>query len=374
MKLHLSLYPKRKAVKKMPILNEAIFKKELADRKIHNLYVFCGNEPYLKDFYLKKLIDLIVAGPAQSFNFRQIDGDAAEISALEDAVTMMPLMSEYTCCLVKDFPLASLNSQNAKKLNEILSQIPQSSVIIFYLRDENFPPKAKREASEEESGDKEKKKAQKELFAFLSDKATIAKLDHREEGQLISLLCSGAKKRGCELSTANAKLLISLCGNDLNTLLHELEKLSIYVGTGEITAELIRRLAIRTLEATAFEIAENLLSGRCDKAIHTLQILNEQKVDVQILFGSLIFPFTDIYRVKLAEQAGKRLTDLTKIFSYSGTFRLEKAKRNGRNISLQKIRSCLAILNQADIRLKTTGLPATLLLEETFVKLSENLC
>lgn len=354
----------------MAIVREAQLKKELAARRIENLYVFCGNEPYLKDYYSKKIVGLTVDDALQCFNLHRIDGTQTDAAGLAETVSRMPLMGAYTCCVARDFPLSELSAAEAELLMQTIRGLPSSTVLIFYLRDENFPPKSEQDSAGEDSGSK---KSRKELFALLTERAVIAKLDHWSDSAIVPLLMRGAKQRGCALSETNARLMIELCGNDMYTLLNELEKLSVYTQTGEIAEPVIRRLAVRTLEATAFEIAENLFAGRVDRALEKQRVLTEQKVPVQMLLGALIFPFTDIYRVKIAGQNGKN-ADLLKTFSYSGSYRLDKARRNGARLSLKQIGTCLDILEQTDIRLKSTGLPQTVLLEETFVKLGEALC
>lgn len=354
----------------MAVYDETAIKRELADGKLKNLYVICGQEPFLKDFYYNKIISLAVDEGFEAFNFKKIDGTVTKTEDLLESANQMPLMGDYNCCAVKDFPLSKLNQTDAVNLCEYIKNVPSSAILIFYLRDESFPPKASKD-SESDQG-KDKKKIMKELYSAFSDNAVIIKLDRKSERDLIALLCSGAKKRGAELSTDCARLMINLCGNDLYTLLNELDKICAY--TKKITETAINKICTKTLEATAFEITDNMFTGNLDKAFLSLKILLEQRTPAQMILGSLIFPFVDIYRIKTADKYKKTTKELMTDFSYSSSFRLDKARKNGKKISERGIKRCLEILDDADTRLKSFYGSDSTVLEETIVKLRKEIC
>lgn len=351
-------------------LDELTLKKELSQGVLRNLYVFCGQEAYLKEYYLGRIIKTAVNSGFEAFNLKQLDGSQTEVADIRAAAEQMPLMGEYNCCVVRDLPLAKLNAAEAEELGAYIQSVPETTILIFYQSDEAFPPKG----AKEDAGEKEKKKNLKEMFALFMKHADIVTLNRRTERELTALLCSGAKRRNCLLSPENARLMVNLCGSDLLVLLNEMEKLSVYAAGAEITAQMIETLTVKTLEATAFEIADNLFAKKTDCALRCLQILLEQKTPAQMILGSLIFPFVDIYRVKTAENCGKTTRDLMKSFSYSSAFRLEKAARNGKKISEQGIAQCLAILDYADMCLKSRSGSDALTLEETLIKLGNVIC
>ena len=356
----------------MAVGSELTLKKELAAGKLRNLYVLCGKEPYLRDFYLQKIISMAVSSGFEQFNLKKLDGTACEVSDIREAAEQMPLMGAYNCCVVKDFPLASLRSAEAEELGQYIRSVPESTVLIFVLRDDTFPPKAAKD--EAADGEKDRKKKRKEMFAAFTESAYIVSFERKSERELAALLVSGAKRRGCVLTPQHAGWMVNLCGNDLYTLLNELEKLCIAAGNGTIDEALITRTVVKTAEATAFEIADNLLTGRVGQALAALQILLDQKTPAQMILGSLIFPFVDMYRIKVAQRSGHNARDLMKCFSYSSSFRLDKAQKNGRNLSMTTVRRCLAILDDADRCLKSRSGSDRILLEETLVKLGAVLC
>ena len=62
----------------MPVVeDEARVKNSVKSAVPEKLYVFCGTEPYLKEFYLNTLIKSCVAEGFEVFNLKQFDGATA---------------------------------------------------------------------------------------------------------------------------------------------------------------------------------------------------------------------------------------------------------------------------------------------------------
>lgn len=64
-------------------------------------------------------------------------------------------------------------------------------------------------------------------------------LNTRTQSDLVKMLVSGAKKRGAALQTDQARYLISVVGTDMQTLLHELDKLSAFARTARSRRRLL---------------------------------------------------------------------------------------------------------------------------------------
>ena len=83
-----------------------------------------------------------------------------------------------------------------------------------------------------------------------------------KEGQLPQWLVQEAARIRLTLGLPEARLLAQRCGDNQNILLRELEKLKSYVDDGRVTAEDVRLLSTRTIEASIFDLLDNLALGR----------------------------------------------------------------------------------------------------------------
>ena len=352
----------------MPIVtDEARVKNSVGSAVPERLYVFCGNEPYLKEHYLKTLISSAVAESFEVFNLKKFDGADCKLGDILEAANQAPLMMGRNCVVARDFPLSKLSSAECGILQDYISKVPESTVLVFYLNDEDFPPKQSRDETEDD--EKGVKKQRKELFADFEKYAFIAKLDRLPQTRVANLLVSGPKRRGAALSQPNAAYLIECCGDGLYRLMNELEKLCAFAAGGDITRESIDRLVTKTLEAEVFDITTHLFSGRTEKALEALEILLYQRTAAQNIMGVLISAFVNVYRVKLAERSRKNNAALMKDFGLSSSYYIDKLRANARRVSDGGVIKCLEILDEADAALKSRGGSENIVLEETIVKL-----
>lgn len=54
------------------------------------LYIFCGEEVYLRDHYLQQLRKKIATGPAEAFNYHRFDGRSLSMDDLTGALEALP--------------------------------------------------------------------------------------------------------------------------------------------------------------------------------------------------------------------------------------------------------------------------------------------
>lgn len=109
------------------------------------------------------------------------------------------------------------------------------------------------------------------------------------------------QKRGAAISSENARYLISVSGSDIKTLLNETEKLSAYANGGEITKQLIDKLAVRCLQAKVFDLSKAVVRGDYEKAYSVLDSLFAAKEEPVSVLAVISNCFVDMYRVKCAK-------------------------------------------------------------------------
>jgi DNA polymerase-3 subunit delta len=117
-------------------LNEDTLKKQIKSGEFNNLYLLYGNEGYLKQFYASQICNKSVSPDFADFNLKKLDGKDTKLNEIYDCTTSFPMMDNYTCTLVKDFPLNTYVGDRGKmdeELLTILSDIPETSILIFWM-------------------------------------------------------------------------------------------------------------------------------------------------------------------------------------------------------------------------------------------------
>lgn len=340
----------------MPEITEAELKKQMERQAFQNLYFLYGEEKYLVRAYAKKLIDRAAGDTFLDFNLQRFQGEAS-VDSIAAAVEALPFMAERKCVAVSDFNVEAVSAQELSKLNELISEIPESTVLIF------FQPSLDMDV---------KKSAKWKNFLTTVNKTGCSVIfKTRGAAELEKLLCSVAQKRGCELSRQDASRILFLCGKDLQTLYNEMEKLCSYVGDGtEIPREVIDKIVVKNMETTVFILSKSMVAGEYDKAYQLLDQLFYQNEEPITVLAALSSSYLDMYRVRTALQSGQSAMEPAKYFPYKGKeFRLEIAERDVRKLSTAMLRESLDVLLETDLALKSSRTSNRILMEEMIARL-----
>lgn len=338
--------------------NEEKLKQHLKEGELLPLYVLYGEERYLVRQYAEKLRGRVAADDdLASFNLHRLDGLRCEFDEIGEAAEAMPLMAERTCTLVRDYDVGAKDREESHpRLMDLVGDPPDTCVLIFYY--DAIQPVGK-------------SVRWKEFLSAAEKHGAVIKMGRRTPEEVVRMLLSGAARRGCALRPENARLLLDWCGNDLNLLLCELDKLAALADGGEIDRALIERAATRNLESRVFDLSKFILSGQYTKAydmLHTLFALKEEPIMIN---GVLSSAWADLYRAKVAAASGHKALEVTEVFPGYGdkAFRMTNAQRDAARLSLDTLRKGLEVLAEADRRMKSTSSDPRVVMEETAARL-----
>lgn len=345
----------------MAQFNEESLKKQIKSGEFSRLYIIYGNEGYLKQFYANAICSKAVDKDFEDFNLKKLDGKDTNLNEIYDCISAFPMMSEYTCTIVKDFPLNSFIGDRAKvdsEFENVISDIPESSILVFWM-------------DTMEVDEKDKKWAK--VLKIFDETGVCAKIDKRTRAALEKLLVSSAAKKGCTLSRENAYYIIDLVGEDMSTLQNELNKVCAYVNEGEIERSHIDKTVIVSVEAKIFQLSRMVVRGEADNAYENLANLFKLREDPIIILSVLSKSFVDMYRVKAAKEAGVSNAKMADEFPgnvyKNKLFTLDNAAADVKNYSITQLKNALDILADADRRLKSTSEDSRTVLEEVILRL-----
>lgn len=344
-------------------LKETDLKKQLKESALQRVYFLYGEETYLTAHYAGVIAEKAVGKDDMGgFNLQKLDGQECTAEELEDAAEALPLMAERKCVVVRDFDITAGGSASSERVMKLVSDPPESCVLVFWL--DNLSPDLRKNAK------------WKAFMAAIDKSGACVEFPRKTTADIVKLLCSGATRRGVTLRPEDARLLVEQCGDDLNLLMNELDKLAALAGAddgeekGEITRQMIETAATKNLEASVFDLSKAILQNHYEKAYGIIHRLFSQKEEPVSILAVLSNAYADLYRAKVAAAAGMQADTLTADFAYRGReFRLRNAARDAARIPISTLRSSLEILAQADISLKSSRTDKRIVLEETAAKL-----
>lgn len=341
----------------MPLIDEDIFAKMLKSGITQNIFLFCGDDDYLKEYYCGLLTSKTVDESLMFFNFHKYEDDETELEAIFADAENFPVMAEKTCLLIRNYPLESLNSNGLAEFEKNLKDIPESTVMIFYFSADMLP-----------SGKNAKWDSIIKIFEKLG---LVVKIEHRTPAKTAKLLVSRAKEKGTSIDYDTAMYLVNCVGEDLQVILNEFNKVCAFSCGEPVTKEMIDITAVKSVEASVFDISASIFSGETDKAYKILNELLRQKTAASAIIGALGSAYVNAYRLKVALNADKTVNDFASQFQYKETkYSFGKIAPFVRKSTLSSLRKALNILSEADVKSKSSRISEEMLLTELISKLA----
>ncbi len=341
----------------MPFINEDEFAKLLKSDIKENIFLFTGDDDYLKEFYCSRLTAKTVDESLMFFNYHSYEDDSVSLDTVFADGENLPVMAEKTCLLVKNFSLSELKTGEITQLEDGLKSLPESTVIIFYFSASKIP-----------AGKNAKWDNIEKLFAKYG---TVVKIEHRTPAKTAKLLVSRAKEKGTSIDYETAYYLVTSVGDDMQTVLNEFNKVCAFSCGEPVTKEMIDNTAVKSVEASVFDISSSIFSGDTDKAFSVLNELLRQKTPVNSIIGALGSAYVNLYRLKVALNADKNVSDFSEAFQYKETrHTFGKILPFAKASRLSDIRKALDILLEADTKSKSSKIQDDILLTELISKLA----
>lgn len=340
----------------MAFMDEKSFKKHISSKKFNNIYVIFGDEKYLVKHFTKELLEAVAGKEPCEFAFH-VFSDEVDIQRIADATGVVPFMTEYNCVHIADMDVSKLSKEEYNSLLEVLSSVPDTTVVVFsYIND-----KAKPKKESENKEDEKKEKHNFKTFCSYVDKleaGAVAEINMRSATSLEHQLVNWADKLSKKLSLPIASKIIYYCGTDLATLKLELEKVCAYASDrDEITIDMVEAAVTKKLEAKVYDMADNVIYGNADKAYTALRQLFAQREEPRSIVRVLGYAFVDLYRARVTVESGGVLKETADFFGYKNrAWVLSKAPRKSEKLSTNALRESLGVIADLTERFNSTSM------------------
>lgn len=325
-------------------------KKDLAGGEPGRLYLFHGEETYLRDHYLGRLKELLLTGGMGEFNLHTIPAREMSPRRLEEAVDCLPMMGERTVVLVTDFDLSKTGEKDREDYIRIFSQLPEYCCVVLVY--DLIPYKLD---------------ARTKLASAIKEHGTVVNFVRQEENELVKWVTRRFRALGKRIDSRLASELIFLCGDLMHNLVGEIEKVGAYAKGEQITRQDIEAVATPQLDTVVFRMTDAIGEKNFDRAAGVLGELYQMQETPYVIMASLGRQMRQLYSARLALEQGKGasyVADLWKLKPYPA----DKLMTSARRFSLKWCRKAVVRCGQTDLAMKSTGqdgkeLLTTLLLE-----------
>ena len=312
-------------------------KKDLMAGEPGRLYLFHGEETYLRDHYLGRLREMILSGGMGEFNLHELAGKDATPHALEEAVDCLPMMAQRTLIQVTDLDLFKAGEKDREAYIQILSQLPEYVCLVFVYDLIDY------------KGD-----ARTKLAAALKEHGTVVNFIRQDQGDLVDWVRRRFKALGKEIDSRLALELIFLCGDLMTNLIGEIEKVGAYAKGPRITRADIDAVATPQLDAVVFRMTDAIGEKNFDRAMAVLgELFQMQEPPIKIMW-SLGRQMRQLYSARLALDQGRGTSYVAGLWGIK-PYPADKLMTSARRFSLPWCRRAVIRCGQTDLAMKSTG-------------------
>ncbi len=299
------------------------------------LYFLYGEESYLREYYFRKLRDLLLSGGMGTFNLHELNAKDMSPRLLEEAVDCLPMMAERTLILIQDYDIFKAPADDRPEYVRIFSQLPDYCCVVFYYDLVEYKPDGRKKLAETI-----RKYGSEVCFA------------RQSQNDLVDWIIRRFRALGKDIDRRTATELIFHSGDLMTNLLGEIEKVAAYASHRRITSADIEAVAIPQVDAVVFRMTDAIGERNFDRACKVLGDLIQMKESPVALLVVLSRNLRQFYSARLALEARKGpeyLADLWGIKPYPA----EKLFASARRLSLSWCRRAVIRCAELDSVLKS---------------------
>lgn len=259
------------------------FFKTLKSGDISPVYLFTGEEAYVMNSALNRLISITVDEDLKAVNLVKLSEEATgeEIAACAETV---PFMAQKRMVIVSNSAFLQKSSpQGEERLEEYLSDPEKNTVLVF------VSPLA----------DKRKR-----IYKALS-KHTVVEFDALSDAELSAWCIKELKGRGLEISAANAAFLCEYTDPSPAAMINEIDKLAAFCTDKKVTKDSICAIVTPCSDYNMFKMTDALAAGEAKTALKMLSGLLCQNEDPFYILGAIIKQYRQLLRFKAMAGAPK---------------------------------------------------------------------
>ena len=339
----------------MAVINEDAFKARIKSESLAPIYIIFGDDGYLKKMYVEKLTKM-TADKDDVFNYHRFGADC-DLQEVYDAVSQLPMMADKKCVILCDYDFERCSKADFDKLLSLAVEGIDTSLLIIWFDSLEIDPK-------------KSSKFKKLVSAAEKCGGAAVGLNHRRAPVLVKMLTDGAAKRGCKMDSAAARYLVESAGEDINTLVNELEKLCCYLPNGEITKATVDYVCTKTPEASVYNLSKQIFARQSGEALKTLDELFFMRFEPMMILYAVSSPYVDMYRLYALKKGGADKKELSELFGYKGReFLIDRAAQNLRLFDFKRLSLSFSALLDADRQLKSFGASERIILEQLVIRL-----
>lgn len=320
---------------------------DIRSGKFKSIYLFYGEEAYLKNLYKNRLKNALVS-PEDTMNLNVYQGKGISIPQVIDQAETMPFFADRRLILLED---SGFFKNAAPELADYLGEgAPAETVFLFV----------------ESEVDKRGK-----LYKTVKSKGRIVEFARQSEQTLTNWVLRALQKEKLKITRSAMQLFLERTGNDMENISRELEKLISYVyGRESIAKEDVEAICTFRTENKIFDMINAIAEKKQKRALELYYDLLALKESPLRILALMARQFHLLLQIKDLRRQG---FDQGEIASRAGvmSFVVRNCLRQGEYFSETMLRRAVEECVRTEEAIKTGRLGDRLGVELLIVKYSQ---
>ncbi len=333
---------------------------EKIKKGLGGVYLFYGEEEYLKRHYLEKVRTTILTDDTDAvFNHVRItDG---RLEDLGDELIGTPLFGSVGGRLIEvwDVDYTSLSDSRLDELADAFENVEEGDTLLLYAKPDEFSEGTK--------------KAPSAPLKKFEKRANLINFEKQTPQKLIGWASRHFLSHDCAADPQLCKKLIDYCKNDMFILASEIDKVACYAhscGKNVITEDMIFAVCSPGTVFGAFDFANAMIDGNTPLALSIFSEMKLRKERPENILSSVSKICGELLTVRILSDAGYSKGDIAKkmkMHEYPVSLRMAAASKK----SLATLEKAVELCCETDLKIKSTRLDQYTALEVLILSLGK---
>lgn len=325
-------------------------KERLKTRDFPQVMLFCGEEKYLMDVYLKRTVEALLMDGDQAMNYDLFTDKKLDIQTVMDSAETMPFFADKRVVVLKNCDVfAKARAGFSKELAEFLPKISETTHMIIV----------------EQEVDKRIK-----LYKELQKLGMIAQFPYLSESELVQFVARGLSKYQLKISQNDGHFMIHQVGGELTLLENEIEKLANYAFGQEIVSRKdIEAVCQKSVESRIFDLVDCMGTNKREMAMKLYHDLLVNKEPAARILFMLTRQFRLNYYAKVYDMDRYGQSEIAKLLKVQ-PFIIRKCLEQGRGFTVKRLEEALGDALATEINIRTGVYTPEFAVEQLIIRYS----
>jgi DNA polymerase-3 subunit delta len=336
-----------------------ILKEELKNKKVRKLYLFHGQEDFLKQYYMNNIEDMILNKDFKSLNKINFEGklDSRKIIDISETI---PMFSDKKLIIIKNSSLFKANKkaledegkgrQQNDDVLELLKSLPEYLCIIFY----------------ETEIDKRLK-----IIDLIRKNGLIVEFPYQKPAELIKWVLKVFKSHKKEIEGSTAAFLVDNSEQGMNEIINEINKIVMYAGNRvSIKKEDIDAVCTKSIKSRIFDLTDAIAEKNIALALKLLNDMIILKEPLPKILFMITRQLRQILEMKLLNSRGLSGNEAATRIGVS-PYAAGKLTKHTKYFNIAALKAAIEESLNLDLAIKTGRLNDRIALELLISKLVE---